>query len=186
MIITEPCDATRVDDSDWSKTTLVELIRHIQARFHEPLREELPRLAAMMTTIVEHHGDRLPHVLPPLRWTFDVLRTELIDHLQKEDDALFPAVTRLASEVKSGVSANADWWWVIQLIDIIEADHDGAIAAFAEMRELTHDYAAPAEAWPSLQALYQGLAELERTTRVHAQLENDVLFPRAIRLVSNK
>jgi regulator of cell morphogenesis and NO signaling len=171
-------------DREWSRAPLPELIRHIQARFHAPLREELTRLTAMMADVVERHGERLPHILPPLQWTFDVVRGELLKHLHQEDDVLFPAVTRLAADVDSGVSSVVDWCWLVQLIDIIEADHDAAIDGFAEMRQLTRDYTPPAAACPTLCGVYQGLAELEHTLHVHAHLENGILFPRAIRLVS--
>jgi regulator of cell morphogenesis and NO signaling len=179
----DPGDAAgaAADDRDWSQAALTELMQHIHGRFHQPLREELPRLSAMMTTVVEHDGNRLPHVLPPLQWTFDVLRSELLDHLHQEDDVLFPAVARMAADVEAGIDAAADWSSIIALIDRIESDTDATGATFAEMRELTHNYALPGDASPSLRALYHRLTELERTTLAHAHLENQILFPRVVR-----
>src|SRR5689334_7628369 len=50
----------------WETEPLTALVEHIQARFHRPLRDELPRLQAMLTKVVSRHGDHLPETLPRL------------------------------------------------------------------------------------------------------------------------
>ena len=51
----------------------------------------------------------------------------------------------------------------------------------AALRKLTDDYVAPEWACATFRALYQGLEELEASMHVHVHLENNVLFPRALR-----
>jgi hypothetical protein len=55
------------------------LVAHIQARFHQPLREELPRLSAMADKVLIRHGEHYPDMLLPLQWEFRGLMTELLD-----------------------------------------------------------------------------------------------------------
>src|SRR5690606_29563967 len=45
------------DGTNWHTAELSALIDHIQARYHEPLRDELPRLRAMLATVVSRHGE---------------------------------------------------------------------------------------------------------------------------------
>ena len=61
-------------------------------------------------------------------------------------------------------------------------EHDTAGDILRKMRETAGDYAVPATACPSFQALYFGLEELEKDLHRHIHLENNALFPRAVEL----
>jgi regulator of cell morphogenesis and NO signaling len=169
------------DPADWRRAALKDLIAHIQARYHVPLRDELPRLSAMLDKVVQRHGDRLPDTLLPLQVTFESLQRELLEHMAREDAVLFPAV--LALEASGAANAEATGWaWIHQPIDVMGAEHEAAGAALARMRALTDGYAPPEGACPTFRGLYYGLSELERDMHLHVHLENHVLFPRAAQL----
>jgi regulator of cell morphogenesis and NO signaling len=175
-LITELQAATASDRAvrNWEQAALKELIAHVQARFHVPLRTELPRLAAMMAKVVSRHGERHPEVLLPLARTFEHLSRELMAHMGKEDAVLFPAVI----EIERGLAPSAAAW-IAHPIAAMEADHEDAGRALAEMRRLTSGYAPPPDACPTFRGLYYGLAEFERDMHEHVHLENNILFPRA-------
>jgi regulator of cell morphogenesis and NO signaling len=162
---------------DWRQAPMSDLIAYIQTRFHEPLRDELPRLGQMMAKVVSRHGDRLPDVLLPLQQTLNGLHVELLHHMHKEDQILFPAI-RGIEQGRGGANAA----WIDQPIAVMEDEHDQAGAALARLRELTGDYTPPPDACPTFRGLYYGLAELEREMHVHVHLENNILFPRAAEL----
>ena len=171
------------DPTDWGRAPLKDLIAHIQARYHVPLRDELPRLSAMLDKVVRRHGDRLPDALLPLQATFESLHRELVEHVTKEDAVLFPAV--LALEANAAAEGPLkDWAWIAQPIDMMEAEHEAAGAALAKMRALTDGYTPPEGACPTFRGLYYGLSELERDMHLHVHLENHILFPRAARLAA--
>jgi regulator of cell morphogenesis and NO signaling len=165
------------DEADWQRRPMNELIAYIQARYHAPLRDELPRLALMLEKVVVRHGDALPGVLLPLQETFAALETELVDHMAKEDAVLFPSI--VAMEMPGATAAERAWTWIERPIDVMEAEHASAGEALARMRAITDGYAPPAWACPTFRGLYYGLSELERDMQVHVHLENHVLFPRA-------
>ena len=79
----------------WDGASLTALVQHIQARYHEPLRKELPRLDAMLNKVVSRHGTHLPEVLVPLQQTFKQLQQDLLAHMAKEDRVLFPFIVAL-------------------------------------------------------------------------------------------
>ncbi len=95
---------------------------------------------------------------------------------------LFPAILALADGQPD--KAGAGWARLDHPIEAMEAEHEQADRAFAEMRRLTRGYAPPADACPTFRGLYYGLAELERDMHVHVHLENDILFPQALGLAS--
>ena len=164
---------------DWATRSLTSLVNHIQARYHRPLEEEIPRLRAMVDKVVSRHGARLPR-LAQLQATFAGLQAELLEHMKKEDLVLFPAIVALESGGASGRSMG--WTWIDQPIVVMEAEHASAGAALARIEQLTDGYTPPADACPTFRGLYYGLAELERDMHVHVHLENHILFPRAAAL----
>jgi regulator of cell morphogenesis and NO signaling len=169
------------DTRNWETRSLADLIAHIRARYHEPLRAELPRLAAMMAKVVQRHGDHRPEMLR-LHATFEHLRVELLDHMAKEDAVLFPTIVSAERALANGGVPKRPWQWIEQPIAVMEAEHESAGAALAKMRELTDGYQPPEGACPTFRGLYHGLADFEREMHVHVHLENNVLFPRAAEL----
>jgi len=172
------------DPADWRRLPLKDLVAHIQARYHGPLRDELPRLGAMLDKVVQRHGHRLPETLLPLQATFESLRRELLEHMAKEDAVLFPSVLALEAHATAKETPTG-WSWIEEPIEVLEAEHEAAGAALATMRALTNGYAPPEDACPTFRGLYYGLSELERDMHLHVHLENQILFPRAAQLASS-
>lgn len=157
-------DGTR---TDWSQRPLGEVIDHILARYHRPLREELRRLAELAAKVERVHGEKpaCPHGLA------DHL-AEMIgaveDHLVKEEEILFPIIRH-----GHGPLAEAP-------VRLMVEEHERHGESLARVRELTGDLVPPPEACASWIVLYRGLEELERDLMDHIHLENHVLFPRAL------
>ena len=167
------------DAGDWDATTLTELVAHIQATYHEPLYQELPRIRGMLAKVVQRHGDRMPETLLPLRATFAELERDLTLHMTKEDAILFPAIVRFESIPGLAVTGPHP---LVGPITAMEHDHDQAGDALAAIRSLTGGYKPPEGACPTFGGLYHGLGELEHRMHLHVHLENDILFPKALRL----
>src|SRR5690606_20848817 len=117
-----------------------ELCDHIEETHHAYLKNELPRLSAIVAKVAAVHGDAHPE-LREAKTTFEELRSELEPHMFKEERILFPAIRQLeqaatAPEFPFGTVANP--------IRMMEFEHDHAGDALERMRVLTHDYQPPA------------------------------------------
>ena len=156
---------------------IVGVIRHIQKHYHQPLREELPRISALLAKLVLRHGERLADVLPPLQVAFESFRADLEQHMTKEDLGLFPALINLDAAVPGSDTARH---WIHNPIEMLEAEHDDAVAAMQRVRMLTDSYTPPDDACPTFRGAYYALAELEQDMRAHIRLEQDLLFPRVL------
>jgi regulator of cell morphogenesis and NO signaling len=159
------------------EATIGDIVAHIQQRYHQPLRDELPRISMMLAKVVLRHGERLRDVLLPLQATFEQFHDGLMSHMAKEDEGLFPMLVGL----DAGAQGNDALAQSLRApLDMLDAEHDEAEAALARMRELTNSYTPPADACPTFRGVYYALAELERDMQLHIHLEHDVLFPRAL------
>ena len=161
------------DDRDWTAEPLHALIDHIVATYHDPLREELPRLELMAAKVSRVHGGKAPHLTRVDAIVSD-LSADLRAHMQKEETALFPAI-RMIDRGHGQPSLP-----LAAPIGVMEAEHDDAGALLSELRTITGGYVAPAWACQTFRALYHGLSELESAMHVHVHLENNILFPRAL------
>lgn len=63
----------------------------------------------------------------------------------------------------------------------MQAEHENAGDLLEELRQLTGDFVVPDDACASFRALWQGLEALEHSLHEHIHLENNILFPRAVR-----
>ena len=133
----------------------------------------------MLAKVVQRHGDRMPETLLPLQATFAELEQHLTRHMNKEDAILFPAIVRFESMPAFTVD---ELHPLGGPITVMEHDHDHAAGALAAIRSLTRGYEPPEGACPTFRGLYHGLSELEHRMHLHVHLENDILFPKALRL----
>ena len=155
--------------TDWTEAPLDEVIEHIVEAFHRPLREELPRLEAMAKKVNRVHGDKRPEMLSGIVETFHGLKAELESHMMKEEQVLFPMIRAGRGGMARGP------------VSAMEHEHDSAAKALETLRSLTNDYEVPGEACTTWRALWHGLEALEEEMHQHIHLENNILFPRALR-----
>ncbi|MFL6196319.1 MAG: hemerythrin domain-containing protein, partial [Thermoanaerobaculia bacterium] len=168
------------DEKDWSQAPLADIVEHILERYHNPLREELPRLNAMARKVLQAHGQRFPAMIPPVEARLRKLTEELLDHMMKEERVLFPFIVARERSVREGKPfPGAPFGPVTGPISMMEAEHEHAGRLLAEMRALTDGYRLPEGTCNTFRALFHGLEELEREMHLHVHLENYILFPRA-------
>jgi regulator of cell morphogenesis and NO signaling len=152
----------------WNEAPLHQVIDHILERYHAPLREEMPRLEAMARKVLEVHGPKDPARFQAIVLTFVALKDDLVQHMEKEEQILFPWI-------RSGRGESAG-----PPIRVMHMEHDAAAELLSRLSELTDEYTVPAEACATWRALWEGLAELDDELKRHIHLENNVLFPRAL------
>jgi regulator of cell morphogenesis and NO signaling len=165
---------------DADALTLTELADHIEQTHHAYLRAELPRLDQMTDKVFRVHGEHEPR-LADVRAAFVALRDELTTHMMKEEQILFPMIRRLESaegppQFHCGSIANP--------IGQMELEHEHAGDALAIMHRATDGYQPPDWACNTYRAMLDSLAQLERDMHQHVHKENNVLFPKAMRLES--
>jgi regulator of cell morphogenesis and NO signaling len=170
--------ATPAPPPEWTTMTPEVLVDHLEAVHHRYLWDELPRLSALLDKIVSVHGERHPE-LADVAACFGEVRADLEPHMLKEERVLFPMIRELAT---SAAVPSFHCGSLRNPISVMLAEHDAVGDLLAKMRRLTNQYALPADACASYAACYAGLEQLEADTHLHVHKENNVLFPKVVRL----
>ena len=167
---------------DWTAEPLSALIVHIVATHHGYLRRELPQIAQRLARVAEVYGQREP-IISELPGVFSGLTDEISLHMRKEEMMLFPCIEAYEAAAVSGSRLPATpFGSVANPIRMMEYEHENAGGALARMRELTRGYSIPAYGCVTYTALMEGLRALEADLHQHIHLENNILFPRALKL----
>ncbi len=170
------------EEKAWTAAPFRDLIGHIISRHHGYVRQEGPRLEALLDKVVNRHGTDHPELLS-IRDVFLALNQELTAHMFKEEHVLFPFLQQMEAASRSGEPMPAACFDSVGTpIARMLADHDDAGELLAKIRALSGDFQAPAGACRSYLGLYHGLQEFERDLHMHVHLENNILFPRALEM----
>jgi len=180
LLATVGQEAGDAESIGWNKAALSDLIAHIVTKHHGFVRQETPRLDALLTKVVSRHGTTHPEVRQ-IASLFEAVSQEMSTHMLKEEQVLFPHIERMELAARDHKQPPAAFFGSVKRpVANMVADHDDAGAVLAQMRELSTGYAPPSDACPTFRALYQGLEDYEHDLHRHVHLENNILFPRAI------
>lgn len=176
-----PAGEAEATDKDWYAAPLAELVQHIVEVHHGYMKTALPRLRSLVPTVLKAHGAHHGEVLQRVQDLFNALDAELSSHLMKEEQVLFPYIVAIEARVREGTpEPQACFGSARNPIRQMEHEHESAGQTLAKLREVTQDYALPADACPTFKAMYEELQRMEADLHQHIHLENNILFPRAI------
>ncbi|WP_375584017.1 hemerythrin domain-containing protein [Cyclobacterium xiamenense] len=195
----EACNAHRVNPAqviaaleDWAarkEPTREELFLHpielvvgyLKKKHRYFVRQALPFLSSMVEGI--DLGPKHKSLMTDMRLMFPLFVDDFIHHIHEEEDTLFERI-RLLQEIDAAVLPLSEAIRVFSLPAIAKmaADHEAHDDEMEGIRKLTNDYRIPASATVSMKVLFHELQQLERELVIHAKIENDLLFPKAVEL----
>lgn len=166
----------------WQSESLATLTKHIVNKHHNFTREEIDSIKPLLAKVCSVYGDRAPRLLE-IQALFGELNSELIPHMKKEENILFPYITQMEDAISKGLSAPVPMFGTVSNpVRMMMTEHDRAGDVLSKIRRLSNDFNPPADSCVSYQTLYRRLEELEQDLHQHIHLENNILFPRAIEI----
>ncbi|WP_367176237.1 iron-sulfur cluster repair di-iron protein [Haloarcula rubripromontorii] len=173
--VAEASNRSDWDAADYEWDDLEDLADHVVDAHHDYLREELPKLGDIVETVADVHGENHPE-LREVEAEFHELAAEMREHIDEEEEELFPVVGKLDRGEDLSVEEVER---LREAIRTFEEDHAATANRLERIADLTEDYAVPDDACPSYRSMLERLGHLERDTHMHVHKENNVLFERA-------
>jgi regulator of cell morphogenesis and NO signaling len=170
-VVFEKYENTEKDVEVWTNSDSTTIINHVISNYHRVSEEELTMLSPYVTKVSRVHGDNHPELIKVYELFYE-FKKELMEHMTKEEEVVFPLIKQLAD----GTVENREE--AIALIVELEKEHDHAGEILRQIRAVTSDYSLPLDACGTYRLVYARLEALEGLTFMHVHLENNILFPR--------
>ena len=159
----------------FSDETIPEIIDFILDTHHIYTRATLETLEPLAAKVAGVHGANHPELIE-LQQLVNALSADLIPHMMKEEQILFPFLKCETEACFSRVAAP---------IRVMMLEHEAVGELLVSIRKTTNDFALPPEACRSYTAYFGLLQELEQDLHRHIHIENNVLFPKALNEFAN-
>ncbi len=171
--------ASQENYSSWELNFLADYIVNTH---HDYVKKSLPEMSFYAQKVARVHGDRHPELLQILA-LFQEIETEMTEHMQKEELILFPFIKEIvlahstAQKIEKPVFGT-----VINPVSMMKHEHDSAGRIMEQIQQLTNNFTPPDDACTTYRVFFQHLAVFQEDLHKHVHLENNILFPKAIKM----
>lgn len=148
----------------WSPSLLID---YILDQHHAYVRESIPMLQELLDKVCDVHSMEHPELLG-VRTKFNLLSKELVQHMEKEERILFPAIKLMSNSSKVIP--------IEQPLAVMKDEHEEAGNLIKEIRELTSNYTLPNDVCTTYRITYKKLEAFDNDLMQHIHLENNILF----------
>lgn len=145
---------------------------------HKFVLKTLPELVFYTEKIASVHGERHPE-LTEVSELFSEINRELLQHLNNEEEVFFPAVKEF---LRSGSKYSR--MTILDQINKLSPEHEFAGGAMDKINSITRNYDVPADGCNTYHVTFRLLRQFEDDLHVHVHLENNILFPKALKSIN--
>lgn len=165
-------DSANIDFKTWDMDLLAD---YVEKKHHRYVITKIPELVAYLNKVARVHGERHPE-LYEIDQLFKDSAEELLSHMEKEENMLFPYIRQMASG-----NFQAPVFGSIQIpIQTMMHEHEAEGDRFRKIAELSNNYTPPEDACATYKVAFSLLQEYEEDLHLHIHIENNILFPKAI------
>lgn len=168
------------ETENFAAMPLDELVRHIEKVHHTYVKNTIPSLTNYLVKLCQVHGERHPELFE-IKELFDQSAHELTQHMDREEQILFPYIQALAASQRGQFPLSPPHFGHLQNpISAMESEHEKEGSRFKEIAALTDGYTPPKDACQTYRVAFMVLQEFEMDLHKHIHLENNILFPNAL------
>ncbi|NVO01859.1 MAG: hemerythrin domain-containing protein [Bacteroidetes bacterium] len=162
---------------DFETMDLSLLVDHILKTHHVFVKENIPLLLQYTKKIAEVHGANHPELMK-IETIFKGIANDMLGHLGKEEDVLFPNIIIIVNKEKNNSPEKAEP--VSWLIQGMETEHEFVGNEMKIIANLSANFTPPPDGCTTYQITFQKLKEFDENLQQHVHLENEILFKRII------
>lgn len=154
------------------------LVDYINNVHHTYLYKNLPEIKYFVEKVSTKHGEKYLY-LNELSALYYELEDDLLSHLPKEENIIFPYGKALLNAMRAHQQPDAPFFGTVaNPIGVMHHEHERAGEILFRIREITNNYTPPVDACNSHLVMLSKLAELDADLIQHIHLENNILFPK--------
>lgn len=168
-----------IDYKSWPLDLLAD---YIEKKHHRYVAEKIPVLLQFLNKLCSVHGERHPELFK-INKEFTACANALTSHMKDEETLVFPFVKKLMNaKLENGAIQSPEFGTLESPIATMMQEHDNEGERFRQISALTNNYNPPADGCNTYQVTFAMLKEFEQDLHLHIHLENNILFPGAVKL----
>lgn len=158
---------------------IIEYLKHKHFVF---IKQELPYIARLIQNLDIRVVAKYP-IVGDLKFVFPLFVEDFIHHIFEEEDTLFHYINRL-NDVTQGKLMATKLYYDLERLSIqkFAMEHDVHDDEMQGIRKITHNYSLEKIDNLHLRVVYSELSAFEKKLQIHARVENEILFPKALML----
>lgn len=165
-------------DMSWEQYPVELIIEYLKHTHHIFVKQRLPYIVGLVQSF-KPQDPKLQGISTDLNFVFPLFVEEFIYHLYEEEDTLFRYILQLNQrKVDQHLLAIMEQH-SIQKYALDHHTHDDEMEG---IKAITSQYDGHQGADLHLKVIYAELEQLESELRLHARIENEILFPKALAL----
>lgn len=170
------------DSVDYASWPLDLLLDYIEKKHHRYVEKTIATLQPYLKKICKVHGEKHPELFQ-INDLFNASVRELITHMKKEEQVLFPYVRKMVKAEEQGLKLDSPQFGNVQNpIEMMMNEHNTEGERFREISMISDGYTPPKDACNTYLVTFALLKEFETDLHLHIHLENNILFPKAVEL----
>lgn len=158
---------------------IIEYLKHAHFIF---IKHKLPYMAGLVQSFNAQH-DQYISVERDLKVVFPLFVEDFIHHIYEEEDTLFNYIRALERAVKGNYNPTRLFYLLERnSLHKFASEHESHDDEMVGIRRITKDYKVNEHTPLHIKVLYNELKEFEKNLIIHARIENEILFPKAMAL----
>jgi regulator of cell morphogenesis and NO signaling len=170
---------------EFSELDINSMIDLIIKQYHLSARVDVVVIYDLAQKVFWRHSEKHPELAKLVEALF-LFFDDLLFHLKNEEQILFPNIIQLSeTKLHEGYFNYSTFGVIREYALTMQNEHKEVVQQFDFFRRLTNDYRTPEDGSILCQSLFSKMKEFESEMMQHIQLENDILFPKAILMDEN-
>ena len=172
--------SSSINFSSWNIDFLIDYITNVH---HAYLTVNFPEICETVERFTKGHAEKYPR-LKELPGTLSALRDEILPHIEEENQIIFPYIKQIVHAYESREPYAALLVRTLRkpVENLMHHEHEYIRKYLHKIRELTDNYTPPSPCCVTHKVAFLKLRELDGDLVQHIHLENNILFPKSIRM----
>lgn len=155
------------------------VIEYLKHTHHLFIKQKLPYIARL----IENLKPGVTPLVKDLQIVFPLFVEDFIHHIYEEEDTLFTYISLLAASLKKKVNTSKLFLEMEKhSLQKCAMEHDTHDDEMQGIRKITNGYALDSHIGLHLRVVFAELKDFEKELKLHARIENEILFPKALAL----
>ena len=164
------------EENDFNSWSLTDLVNYIKEVHHEYIQEKSIYMLQFLDKLCRVHGERHPELFK-INELFTLSSQNLIVHLRDAEEKLFPYIREKEQNSEAAFSGDLQAY-----IEKLQAVYQTEKERFEEIARVSDDFTPPEGACTTYRVTFQMLNEFDEYLQLYIHLENNILFPKLLKL----